>query len=314
MGSRIGKGAQSEVYEGRFGQRQVALKIYSLNLVQNRGKYVVSKHHAEFERECRIFSAVTPLQPDNIVAFVGTAELNGHKILVMERLPRALSDSIAMKEAVSLSLRLQQLRDVAEGVCFLNAQNWLFVDIKPSNILLTHEQRCKLTDFGISEPLGRIGMLPYDPSCFYLPPELSGYWVADDGRYEYKVLSTTPLTSQTDSYGLGYLTSTMMYEFLGIQCCWEIQDGKIHDFDTLHDGGRYHRQMIVHQLPKLRGRVRTDGPFGSPPVQKAMKEQLIRPVMHLVPQSRISPAEYLEALKSLQKRFCEARARGTDMG
>lgn len=72
--------------------------------------------------------------------------------------------------------KLSILKDVISGICFLHDMGIVHRDLKPENILLDTQNKCKLSDFGISKIIEQ-NQLKYSQfksgTTMYMSPELS---------------------------------------------------------------------------------------------------------------------------------------------
>lgn len=113
----------------------------------------------EFSKEVSVLSQ---LSHPYIVAFYGisksTSMPNQHSMsIVMEFAPTNLQAAVSKKDSWvhwNDSFLLHRLTfEIMSAMAYLHRNDCLFLDLKPANVLLTHdspEGRCKLCDFGLS--------------------------------------------------------------------------------------------------------------------------------------------------------------------
>lgn len=77
-------------------------------------------------------------------------------------------------------------QELANGLAFLHTHGLVHLDVKPANVLLTHQFRLKLSDFGCCTQVNRIG----NPVCVV---------ISDVGYFPIVDIS---LASKSDSYVL----------------------------------------------------------------------------------------------------------------
>lgn len=139
----LGRGTMGVVYKAHDPQidRLVALKVL-------REDRVVSQDFVlRFLREAK---AIGRISHPNIVTVYDVGQDHGTIYIAMEYLEgRPLNDvikgrTIAVDEAVGMCMQ------VAEALDYAHRRGITHRDIKPSNIILTPENRIKLTDFGIA--------------------------------------------------------------------------------------------------------------------------------------------------------------------
>jgi len=80
--------------------------------------------------------------------------------IVMELVPgQTLEKKILSGPQYSKEQTLEIIRQVADGLDYAHRHEVIHRDLKPANILLTEEDRAKLTDFGIAKIMAREGAL-----------------------------------------------------------------------------------------------------------------------------------------------------------
>ncbi|KAH1192380.1 Serine/threonine-protein kinase HT1 [Glycine max] len=146
IGPKIGEGAHAKVYEGKYKNQNVAVKII------NKGETPeeISRREARFAREVAMLSRV---QHKNLVKFIRACkepvmvivtelQLGGtlRKYLLNMR-PKCLD----MPVAVGFAL------DIARAMECLHSHGIIHRDLKPDNLILTDDHKTvKLADFGLA--------------------------------------------------------------------------------------------------------------------------------------------------------------------
>lgn len=186
--SLLGVGAMGWVYlaKHRMLHRSCALKILTPQRIADDPQFV-----SRFLNEGQ---ATAALVHPNIVTVHAIGEANGFYFLEMEfvagRSLRALIDEegpLSPERATALALR------IAEGLSAAHKIEILHRDLKPDNVLLTHQRVPKIVDFGLARRILLGGSAPGGRQEFvgtpaYMAPEL------------YQGQSATPAT---DVYALG---------------------------------------------------------------------------------------------------------------
>lgn len=173
LGSLLGRGGTSEVYDGydlRL-ERPVAVKRLRVQVVDD------PEVRTRFVRETR---AAGRLAHPNIVEVFDAGESDGRPYLVMERLTgRSLADSLRQGRLDQAAVR-DFAGQLLSALAAAHAGGILHRDIKPSNILWTEEGSLKIADFGIAKGMEHLSSgLPGDPTATnvlvgtpaYLAPE-----------------------------------------------------------------------------------------------------------------------------------------------
>lgn len=169
VGPRIGEGAHAKVYEGKYKNQTVAIKIVHKGETADE----VAKKEARFAREVAMLSKV---QHKNLVKFIGACKepvmvivtellLGGtlRKYLLNMR-PRCLDTRVAVGFAL----------DIARAMECLHSHGIIHRDLKPENLLLTADHKTvKLADFGLAREESLTEMMTAETGTYrWMAPEL----------------------------------------------------------------------------------------------------------------------------------------------
>lgn len=158
---QIGRGGMGSVYLANDTQlgTLVALKVVASDerlLTEARRAAVCSSH-------------------PNVVTIhnVLRTEFNGQplSVLVMEYVPGTPAKLLLLEGPVDPVRALRWARDVADAIAFAHEQQVLHCDLKPGNIIITHDERAKVLDFGISRPTFEADSGPLIGTLPYMAPE-----------------------------------------------------------------------------------------------------------------------------------------------
>ncbi|TDM15061.1 Stk1 family PASTA domain-containing Ser/Thr kinase [Macrococcus bovicus] len=164
----IGGGGASQVYlaDDLILEQQVAVKVITIP-AHDKERAV-----QRFEREVE---NATTLSHPNIVKVLDVDEDDYHYYLVMEYIDGpTLSDYIQEKGRLSVEEAVYFTKQVLRGIGHAHQHMIIHRDIKPQNILMTHDQILKITDFGIARVLSETAMTQTNHimgSVHYLSPE-----------------------------------------------------------------------------------------------------------------------------------------------
>ncbi|KAI7748711.1 hypothetical protein M8C21_029969, partial [Ambrosia artemisiifolia] len=167
--AKIGEGAHGKVYEGKYGDRIVAIKVL------NRGSKAEERVALEsrFAREVTMMSRV---KHENLVKFIGACK-DPLMVIVSELLPgmslRKYLGSIRPNQ-LDLRLALNFALDIARAMDCLHANGIIHRDLKPDNLLLTANQKSvKLADFGLAREETVTEMMTAETGTYrWMAPEL----------------------------------------------------------------------------------------------------------------------------------------------
>jgi len=140
----LGVGAHSRVVRGHdpLIDRSVAIKLFSPQLARGEAR-------TRFLREARV---VGKLSHPCIIAVhdMGIEESTQTPYLVMEMVDGQSLEKIVSKGSIPFQTACQWAGHVAEALAVAHSRTVIHGDIKPANILITNENRVKLTDFGMA--------------------------------------------------------------------------------------------------------------------------------------------------------------------
>lgn len=138
-------GSTAEVWEAveESSQQRFALKVLKQSLSKDRAEIALLKHE---------YNVAKDLSSPRIIEIHEYREEAGRPMLVLE-----LFSELNMKQALrrgpeSLAFMLKKIvEQSAEGLYHMHSKNWIHLDIKPDNFLVSREGTVKLIDFTIAE-------------------------------------------------------------------------------------------------------------------------------------------------------------------
>ena len=139
----LGRGTMGVVYQAHDPQidRMVALKVL-------RPDRVVSQDFVlRFLREAK---AIGRISHANIVTVYDVGQDHGTIYIAMEFLEGRPLNEVIKGRTLPASEAVEMCAQVAEALGYAHSRGITHRDIKPSNIILTPDNRIKLTDFGIA--------------------------------------------------------------------------------------------------------------------------------------------------------------------
>jgi eukaryotic-like serine/threonine-protein kinase len=143
----LGKGAMGVVYEGvdpRLGRRVAIKTILKSHLDEDTGKEFAMR----FVREAQ---AVARLNHPHIVQVYDFGEEGDIAYLVMEFIKgKELKNFFDASERFDLKEAVRIMCELCDALDFAHHAGIIHRDIKPANVMLDHQARTKLTDFGVA--------------------------------------------------------------------------------------------------------------------------------------------------------------------
>jgi serine/threonine-protein kinase len=186
----IGTGASSRVVRGYdpLIDRPVAIKLFSPELARGDAR-------ARFLREARVVGQIC--HPSVVTLHdMGVEESTLTPYLVMELIEGQSLEKILTKGSVPFPSACNWAAHVAVALTNAHRRGIIHGDIKPANILITHDNRVKLTDFGMA----RLAKHDNGDTSLYGTP---AYWCPEQ-------IHGRPQDARSDLFSLG----VVLYEML----------------------------------------------------------------------------------------------------
>jgi serine/threonine protein kinase len=147
---RIGTGGMAEVYRARdlMLERTVAIKLLKEDFARD------PVFRERFRQEAK---AAANLSHPNIVT-IHDFGFDDHQIfIVMEYIPGTdLKTILESRGALNIEESLHLMIQACAGVGYAHREGLVHCDVKPHNMIVTPDQRLKVTDFGIARALASI--------------------------------------------------------------------------------------------------------------------------------------------------------------
>ncbi|MCO5614439.1 hypothetical protein L7F22_068721 [Adiantum nelumboides] len=223
VGPRIGEGGQGKVYEGKYQNQSVALKLVQRNGTPEE----MAKRENRFAREVTLLCR---LQHKNLVKFIGACKEPTVMVVVTELLqggslkkflmsirPKRLDQRMAIKFAL----------DIAEAMECLHSHGIIHRDLKPDNLLLTNDQKMvKLVDFGLAREETLTEMMTAETGTYrWMAPELYSTVTLRNGEkkhynqkvdvYSFSIVLWELLTNRMPFEGMSNLQAAYAAAFKG---------------------------------------------------------------------------------------------------
>ena len=164
----LGKGGMGCVYKAldKKLKREVALKV----LDKSSDNEAIQRFYLEAQ-------AMKEMDHQNVVHVFDFGEQNGQLFIAMTYVKGiSLADILDKQSKLPFEAIEIIIKQIARGLLYAHSKNIIHRDVKPSNIMITHDNRVYIMDFGISyiqemekEHLTKTGMTMGTPE--YMSPE-----------------------------------------------------------------------------------------------------------------------------------------------
>ena len=193
----LGRGGMAHVYRGYDPklQRYAAVKVIDANLLAKDNE---DEYRLRFQREAR---AIAHLNHPNIVGVYQFGEVGVRYYMAMvfiegRDLGKSSRSTASTARCCRTTKSFKSFTTSAARSTTRTRSGVIHRDIKPSNIMVTHDHRAVLTDFGLalSVPEGTLGNT--FGSAYYIAPE--------------QAISSANAVAQSDLYSLGVVLFQML--------------------------------------------------------------------------------------------------------
>lgn len=202
LNSKLGEGGLAEVYltQDLALGRMVAVKLLRAQYTHDPTFLV------RFHREAQ---SAASLNSSNVVSVYDFGQDHGRPYIVMEYVPGRDLRSILDRGLLTVPQVVDYTIQICNAVGLAHRRGMVHGDLKPGNILISPENRCKVTDFGLARALGESAMddgeLVWGTPAYFAPEQAAGDRVlpATDvyavGIMLYEMLSgTVPFVGEND--------------------------------------------------------------------------------------------------------------------
>jgi len=157
----LGHGASGIVY---LAKDTLLGKLVALKEVSAQGE-----ERERFVEEARVLDR---LHHPNIVQVNGVDVIEGKVVIDMEYIRgRNLQDILREHPQLPVADALDIAAQICEGLAYAHANRTVHRDVKPANILISHDGRVKLVDFGLAQVLGTNSFAGGAGTYAYMAPE-----------------------------------------------------------------------------------------------------------------------------------------------
>jgi serine/threonine protein kinase len=169
VGPKIGEGAHAKIYEGKYKNKTVAIKIVK----RGESPEEIAKRESRFAREVSMLSRV---QHKNLVKFIGACKEPIMVIVTELLLGGTLRKYLVSLRPGSLDIRVAvgYALDIARAMECLHSHGVIHRDLKPESLILTADYKTvKLADFGLAREESLTEMMTAETGTYrWMAPEV----------------------------------------------------------------------------------------------------------------------------------------------
>eukprot|EP00756_Hemistasia_phaeocysticola_P058287 Hpha_TRINITY_DN34911_c0_g1::TRINITY_DN34911_c0_g1_i1::g.184087::m.184087 len=130
------------------------------------------KSKKEVESTLNEVHLMLKLRHNNIVCYLSSSVSRGHLLICLEYVPGgSLEGIMSTFNRLAVSTVQRYAKGIVEGLVYLHSHKVAHRDFKPANVLLQIEGLCKLSDFGASSELRKVGGKEVVGTPLYMSPE-----------------------------------------------------------------------------------------------------------------------------------------------
>lgn len=182
MVEELGQGATGKVFKANDPHlnRLVAIKVLKIS-----GTSEVPTERAAEMFSCEARTIARLVHPGIVQIYdVFDDASSGTQCMVMEFVPGGtLGQQIPSGVPIPLDRALLLARHMGEALDYAHSKCFLHLDLKPANILITEDGRCKIADFGLARFWGRVGAIVTNSihgTPAYISPERISAGIVDE--------------------------------------------------------------------------------------------------------------------------------------
>lgn len=196
----IGAGGMGEVFRARDPRlgRDVAIKVLSAGMAHDPDRL------ARFQREARVVAA---LNHPHIVTIFSVEEAKGLHFLTMELVGGQPLSSLIRASALPIEQIVEIAIELADALAAAHEKGIVHRDLKPANVMITHDGRVKVLDFGLAKDVS--GGSPDDVTLTSLGNTQAGTVLGTPAYMSPEQIAGRPLDHRTDIFSLGVVLHEM---------------------------------------------------------------------------------------------------------
>lgn len=273
--SKIGQGGYGTVFKAIDHENGDVVALKQVQLFQ------ANTLPISFYRELK---CLQQCKHENIINFRDIARIDGVLYFVLDYCEFDLQSLLESSSKLTSLHKISYIKQILLAVKHLHDKGFIHRDIKPPNVLVTRDNKVKLTDFGLTRQIDAKchGMSPKVVTLIYRAPEL--------------LLGETKYTKSIDIWSLGCL----IYEILtGNQLFNPVHNSDASQMDAIFricgsPDPKLHPNLELFHSNKIYDNILPDLLSSTLPPEMACFVDIIEKMLYFDPNERISIEEVLE--------------------
>lgn len=173
----------------------VALKLVNQAQMARAQPALQQRWSASADQEIAFLRTLAPWDERHIVRLLDSGTHDGLPVLALELMDSDLARRIATEPATPIGEIVSWMAQLNQALAKVHQYGWLYLDLKPANVLLNRFGGVKLADFGTSRPHADAAPACYAGTASWQAPEQ--FFASADGTYD--------ADTRSDYFALGAL-------------------------------------------------------------------------------------------------------------
>lgn len=204
-GALIGQGSFGSVFLALNGMTGGLMAVKQVEMPSDSGSQRDNKKRGMVEALKREIGLLRELQHPNIVQYLGSSSDDEYLNIFLEYVPGGSVAAMLNQYGPQREPLIRNfVRQILTGLAYLHGRDIIHRDIKGANVLVDHQGRIKISDFGISKRVEASSLLNSGAGHSHRPSlQGSVFWMAPE------VVKQTSYTRKADIWSLGCLVVEM---------------------------------------------------------------------------------------------------------
>lgn len=177
------------------GGGEVALKLVNQAQMARAQAALRPRWSASADQEIAFLRTLAPWDERHIVRLLDSGTHDGLPVMALELLDTDLARHIATARTIPIAEIVAWMAQLNQALAKVHQYGWLYLDLKPANVLLSRFGAVKLADFGTSRPRASAAPACYAGTASWQAPEQ--FFASPEGTYD--------TDARTDYFALGAL-------------------------------------------------------------------------------------------------------------